>query len=266
MNKYKKYVGALLILSLLTIGAVAEPNAEHKPKILAGTSYGASTNWAGYALDSPVASVTDVKGSWVVPGVSCVKGKAQYSSFWTGIDGDTSNTVEQIGTDSDCSSNGKTAYYAWYEFYPNPSHIVPIPVSVGDKITAEVSYSVTNGQFTVSITNLRTGQNFQTSSAVSGAQRNSAEWISEAPSSSSGILPLANFNVASYGSDSTGDSNTNFATINGNTGNIGSFYPSSSVTVNEITMVNQFGTAVKAQPSIVLDGTSFSVQWKSKGP
>lgn len=265
MNKYKKYVGILLILSMLTINVMAEPNAGHRPKILAGTSSGISTNWAGYALDSPVASVTDVKGSWVVPGVSCVRGKAQYSSFWTGIDGDRSNTVEQIGTDSDCN-NGKGTYYAWYEFYPNPSHLVPVPVSPGDKISAEVSYGTVSGLFTVSITNLRTGKNFSTSSAVSGAQRNSAEWIAEAPSSFFGILPLANFGIAKYGFDYTGDINTNFATINGANGNISSFSPSTSVNVNEITMVNNFGTAVKAQPSGLSDGTSFLVQWYSKGP
>ena len=41
-----------------------------------------------------------------------------YSSVWVGIDGYSSNTVEQIGTEQDVSANGKTSYYAWYEMYP----------------------------------------------------------------------------------------------------------------------------------------------------
>jgi hypothetical protein len=64
-----------------------------------------STHWSGDAVDGAADSVTDVAGSWVVPAATGPAGgqkvKALYSSFWVGIDGDNSNTVEQTDTDSD---------------------------------------------------------------------------------------------------------------------------------------------------------------------
>lgn len=229
--------------------------------------YGNSPNWAGYAVDSPVGSVTDVKGSWVVPAiVGACPSTNQYSAFWVGIDGDTSNTVEQTGTDSDCQ-NGAPTYYAWFEFYPKPMFIInTITVNPGDKISAEVKYA--QGRFTIYITDVTTGKSFSTSAKVNSAQRNSAEWIAEAPWSG-GILPLADFGTANYGLDYTGVSNTNYATINGCTSYIGSFGSSCSVgTINSITMVSQSdNTQIKAQPSsLSANGTSFSVQWRSAGP
>ena len=68
-----------------------------------------STNWAGYAVTG--GRYTKVTSTWVQPAVTC-NGTA-YSSFWVGIDGDTSGTVEQTGTEADC--NGSTPVYsAWY--------------------------------------------------------------------------------------------------------------------------------------------------------
>src|SRR5579884_4318905 len=72
-----------------------------------------STNWSGYAVTGN--RFTSVSASWTEPAVTC-SGTA-YSSFWVGLDGDTSNTVEQTGTDADCSGS-TPQYYAWYEMYP----------------------------------------------------------------------------------------------------------------------------------------------------
>ena len=63
-------------------------------------------NWSGYSIDAANHTVTDVKGSWVVPTVTVSGNGTSYASTWVGIDGDNSNTVEQIGTDSD-QVNGK---------------------------------------------------------------------------------------------------------------------------------------------------------------
>jgi hypothetical protein len=84
-------------------------------------------------------SFTSVYGVWVVPSVICTGVKeTQYASFWVGIDGYSSNSVEQIGTDSDC--DGSTpSYYAWYEFYPAGSfNIDSVPVNPGNVISASV--------------------------------------------------------------------------------------------------------------------------------
>lgn len=263
----RKYISLLLISLILTMSIAAAsivqtPENYHKPKIRAGTSSGYSLNWAGYALDGPVGSVNDVKGSWVVPTVTCAKKQYQYSAFWIGIDGDNSSTVEQTGTSSDCR-RGTPVYYAWHEFYPAyPVNIATsdLSVSPGNIMSAEVSYSGSTGLFTVSITNQNTSQTYSATGTVSNAQRNSAEWIAEAPSSGS-VLPLANFGTAYFGLDYTGIPSTSFATVNGITGNIGSFAPATNVNVNTIGMVS-FSGRPKAIPSVLApDGTSFSVRW-----
>jgi len=220
-----------------------------------------STNWAGWAVSTSKGSVTAVTGSWVVPKVqgSC-PAKNQYSSFWVGIDGYSSNSVEQIGTDSDCQS-GSPAYYAWFEFYPNPSHLISaLTIKPGNVISASVSFA--SGKFTVRITDLNTSKSYSKSASVSSAARSSAEWIAEAPSSSSGVLPLADFGTVQFGNQTTGVTGTCGATIGGTTAPIGSF-----AGTQQITMINNAGTKTKASTSsLSTSGTSFSVTWKSAGP
>src|SRR5207302_9738671 len=240
---------AIVFLSTLSFAAaLPAPSMSVAPRIHDGSV--SSTNWSGFAVTGSAGSVSDAKGSWVVPTIqgNCPSTN-QYSSFWVGIDGYSSGTVEQTGTDSDCQ-NGVPTYYAWYEFYPHPSFLINgLTVRPGDHMTAEASF---NGRsFTVTITDTSTGVSFSTSARVRSAQRSSAEWIAEAPSSSGGILPLADFGTVSYSSCT--------ATVNGTPGTIGSF--GSSVQV--ITMVSNSG-AVKAQPSsLSSSGDSFSVTWKS---
>jgi len=77
-----------------------------------------STNWSGYAVSSGAGTVTAVSGSWVVPKIQSGSNNG-YSSAWVGIDGLSSSSVEQIGTDSDMV-RGTPQYYAWWEVYPNP--------------------------------------------------------------------------------------------------------------------------------------------------
>ena len=243
---------AFIVLSfLMTASALPVSQLTLAPRAHDASSN--STNWSGYAVTGASGSVSDAKGSWVVPAIQgTCPGTNQYSSFWVGIDGFNSGTVEQTGTDSDCQ-NGVPTYYAWYEFYPHPSFLINgLTVHPGDHMTADASF---NGRsFVVTITDTTTGTSFSTSAKVRSAQRSSAEWIAEAPSSSGGTLPLANFGTVSFSSCT--------ATISGTTGTIGSF----GAAVQQITMVSNSG-AVKAQPSALSgSGDGFSVTWKSSGP
>src|SRR5947209_2586719 len=252
---------AIVFLSTISFAAaLPTPSIIVAPRIHDGSV--SSTNWSGFAVTGSAGSVSDAKGSWVVPTIqgNCPSTN-QYSSFWVGIDGYSSGTVEQTGTDSDCQ-NGVPTYYAWYEFYPHPSFLINgITVHPGDTMSAEASFG--GSRFTVTITDVTTGQSFSKSARVASAQRSSAEWIAEAPSSSGGILPLADFGTVILGLDNTGQANTNYATISGTTGAIGSF----GANVQVITMVSQSNGATKASPSALSsDGTSFSVTWKSAGP
>jgi len=218
-----------------------------------------STNWSGYAVTG--SSFTVAKGSWTVPAVNCSQTPNTYAAFWVGIDGYNSDSVEQTGTLAEC--NGTSAlYYAWYEFYPNPSYeITSVPVSPGNQISASVTYS--GSEFTTTITNESTGKSYSKTARVRGAARSSAEWIAEAPccTSSGGILPLADFGTADFGQDYTDVSGTNDATDSSTSGVISAF----GSNVQDIIMINGSTDADEAVPSgLSSDGTSFTVTWDSE--
>jgi hypothetical protein len=257
---------ALGVFACLLIGAFGLPvagavRADPGRAIFHGRGISASqsTNWGGYAVTTARGAVTDVKGSWVEPSIQGTCGsKNAYAAFWVGIDGYSSSSVEQTGTDSDCQG-GSATYYAWYEFYPKPSHLFSLTISSGDTISAEVHFA--SGTFTVTLKDVTTGHSASASIKLKAA-RNSAEWIAEAPSGSSGILPLADFGTVHFGTDATSVASTCYATISGTTAAFGTF-----PNIHQITMVNNAGTADKAVPSsISSDHTSFNVTWKSAGP
>ncbi len=247
-------IAALIVAAGSWTGARAAEDPVSAPMIRRGPS--TSTNWSGYAVTGPAGSVTDAKGSWIVPAVTCTAATT-YSSFWVGIDGYNSGTVEQTGTDSDCVS-GKPQYYAWYEFYPKKSRS-SIKVNPGDKITAEIT-GTAKGGFKVTLTDVTSGQSFSETGKVAQAQGSSAEWIAEAPSSG-GILPLANFGTVSFGMDATAAANTCTATVGKATGPISTF----GAAVQSITMVTSSGATKASISPLSPDGTSFSVQWVNSG-
>src|SRR3954452_1074240 len=151
-----------------------------------------SSNWSGYAVTG--GKYTTVTASWVQPAVNCTS--TAYSSFWVGIDGDTSSTVEQTGTEADC--NGSTPVYsAWYEMYPKYPVNYANPVVPGDHFTSTVS-SDGKGNFTLTLSNTTRGWTQSVSKRLRSAKLASAEGIAEAPPSRSGVLPLANFGSVGF--------------------------------------------------------------------
>jgi hypothetical protein len=214
-----------------------------------------SSNWGGYAVEG-TAQFTDVKGTWVEPSVSCPSRSAQYASFWVGIDGYSSNSVEQLGTDSDCTGKGHASYYAWWEMYPASSVSLSTstyPVSPGDTLTGEVSVSGTS--FTLSLKSSR-GWTFTTTESGSGLAQSSAEWIAESPEIcrvKCSLAQLADFGTMSFTSGS--------ATVSA-----GTSQPISAFTTNggphEIVCETSSGV-VRAQPSALgSGGNSFSMTWE----
>ena len=224
-------------------------------------------NWAGYAINSTAGTVTQVKGSWKQPAVTCPSTGDLAAAFWVGIDGLVSTTVEQTGTIAECV-NGVASYFAWYEFYPAGSvAISSVPVKPGNTISATVKYSTATKKFTATIKDVTTGKTFGTTATVSDAERSSAEWIEEAPSSCglvTCLYAMPDFGTASYGKDLTSVAATNEATISGATKTISGF----GSIADSLTMVSYpSGTPLMAQPSTLsTDGTSFTVTWVSAGP
>src|SRR5207302_1802466 len=78
------------------VAAHAAPRFDPNKKISQSTS----SNWSGYSAVH--GRYTSVSANWKQPSASCTSATT-YSSFWVGLDGDGSNTVEQTGTSADCS-------------------------------------------------------------------------------------------------------------------------------------------------------------------
>jgi hypothetical protein len=241
------------VLCTVAVGLIAAPAAAAKsaPVVRHGANAakhkvgrGTSTNWSGYAVDG--SSATNVIGTWTEPTVKCATGENSWSSPWVGIDGDTSNTVEQTGTDSDCQ-RGVATYYAWYEMYPKSTVVAPLTIHPGDVITGQVSYApgaLTSSSFTMMLTDHTSGKSFSTTQTTKKANRSSVEWIMEGPSS--GLL--SNFGAVSFSAAS--------ATINNQTAALG------SLGAGSITMITGQGSVTRAQPSSISGGTSFKVNWQ----
>jgi hypothetical protein len=225
-----------------------------------------SGNWSGYAVPLDTSGVSDtfsqVQGTWKVPTVTGGR-SAAYLATWVGLDGYTSGTVEQTGTEQDWTGRGQQNY-AWFEMYPNGSYeIEGFPVDPGDSISAQVLYV---GQTTVTVGRGRSTQTEQESvfqltiknntrnvsytvpasyTTIPTPSRSSAEWIAEAPSSNRGILPLDDFGTVNFSSCYA-------------TGLAGAVEPLTSWPDDPLTMINPNGG--EALPSVIT-GTAFSVAW-----
>lgn len=209
-----------------------------------------SNNWSGYAVTG--SSFTHVRGTWIVPAANCTMTPNTYSSFWVGLDGLSSSTVEQIGTDSDCNGTSPM-YYAWYEFNPQPGvQIEGLEVSPGDQMSAAVGYS--DGEFTLTITNETNGQSYSKTSPFAGAMRSSAEWIAEAPccTPGGGILPLTDFAIIFFDASHSTDRST--------AGPISEF----GKNIRKITMTSKDGAEEAFTSPLMSGGTSFNVTWRSE--
>jgi hypothetical protein len=230
-----------------------------------------STNWAGY-VDVPAtagASFSSVSGTWRQPAASCTAGRQTYSAEWVGLGGysESARSLEQIGTDADCTSAGRARYATWFELLPAAPVAVAIKVRAGDLVSASVTVKASH--VTLRIRDLTTAARFTTTVRASGVDGSSAEWIVEAPSACASenrcrTLPLANFGVVSFSSAT--------ATARGHTGAIAD--PSWSATALELRQgvfdvaatrsagqAQPTSTLVLATPSPAAAGGAFSVDW-----
>jgi hypothetical protein len=169
-----------------------------------------SSNWAGYAAITGHSTrnwavrFTSVSGSWVQPVATCVPGEPTFSAFWVGLGGykETSKSLEQVGSEADCSPSGEVSYYAWYEYVPaGPNNIDAITVNPGDQISATVK--VKGDRATVSLTDLTSGESFKHTTRMRSPTPDvsAAEWIAEAPSNcnrSCTPLALTDFGSVSF--------------------------------------------------------------------
>lgn len=229
-----------LLMAPVAMHAGIATAVTHGPRgaLTTGRAASVSNDWAGYATTG--VTYTSVSASWRQPSVNCSAGPASYSAYWVGLDGYATRTVEQIGTDSDCSQ-GSPAYYAWFEMYPAYPVNLSQPVAAGDVISASVA-SDGSGSFTLTIADTTRHWTYTTHQASSLAQLGSAEWIAEVPSNGHRALPLADFGTVTF---------TN-ATANG-------IALGSNPNLDEIQLGSSHAGIEATPSSLSASGTSFSV-------
>jgi len=236
-----------------------------------------SANWAGYAVGDTSSPFSSVSGSWVEPTDDCTGGQSD-AAFWVGLGGtaEQSDSLEQIGTEADCSASGNADYFAWYELVPSAPVRLGLAIQPGDHVSARVAVSGTN--VTVSLSDQTSGQSVTKTLQMSDPDTSSAEWIAEAPSTCGGSgtsdcqpLPLADFGNVTFTSAS--------ATAGGHTGTISdSSWSAQPVELSGGYSGARFGfsdpafasgsasgqSSASASPTTLSsDGSSFAVSWSA---
>ncbi|MEI8105033.1 MAG: G1 family glutamic endopeptidase [Actinomycetes bacterium] len=202
-------VGAVMIVTVLGLTtSAADPSGSTRRNVgLVRTAVtpDVSSNWAGYAAigpgstpatASPLTSFTDVTATWVQPAATCAAGASTAAAIWVGIGGYSlsSQKLEQVGTDLDCSADGKASYYVWYELVPADAVNVRLKIFPGDTITASVL--ITGSDVLVQVKDRTRRTSFTKHLPMIAPDLTSAEWIIEAPSECGATcheLDLTNF-------------------------------------------------------------------------
>ncbi len=138
-----------------------------------------SSPWGGYAATG--SGFSSITGSWTEPAVTCTSRNNLFAP-WVGIDGYGSQTVEQTGVETSCSS-GRPVYRAWYEMYPAQPVYLGNAVSVGDSFTGTVTTTAGSGSYKLTLTDNTKGWTYTTTQRLRGANV-SAEAIIESPTQS----------------------------------------------------------------------------------
>jgi hypothetical protein len=218
-----------------------------------------STNWSGYAATSSSAKFNSAQTDFIQPSITCTAAAAQFMAAWVGLDGFKDKTVEQDGTFATCTGkNHKTpTYVAWYEMFPAGS-VEVFPVNAGDEIKPVVTYA--SGTFTLTITDVTSGQTKTVTATCASCHRASAEWIVERPelctrNGKCFLASLPDFASVSLTGDSAGTDAAAAA-------------PLSSFTDTPIDMIQPKGPSVELLDQTGTLGTTgdvFSDVWERSG-
>jgi hypothetical protein len=223
-----------------------------------------SSNWAGYAVSapdgSPAVSYSSLSGAWRQPAATCTVGTPTFSAFWVGLGGlsPTSQALEQVGTQANCSASGRVTYSVWYELVPAAPVTIKLPLKAGDGIAATVAVSKTS--VTIRITNVtQKKKTFQKRLTMTSPTPDvsSAEWVAEAPSACTPtgrctVLPLANFGGMTFV--------VTKATAAGHAGTISDpAWSATAITLGDPTSGTTNATPTPLSP----DGSSFGVTWSA---
>jgi len=213
----------------------AVPASGHAPNATAE----ASQDWSGYAATG--ATFTSTAANWVLPAGKCANSK-QTASFWVGLDGFNTPTVEQTGMDIVCDGT-KASYQAWYEMYPRDSiYFSGVTMRAGDHIAAKVT-SNSDGSYTLVLSDSTEGWRKTVRASLPGTKNANAEAIVE---------DLDYPNLADFGS-------VFFSHVTANGKPIGDFSTTGMYLGN--------GSSFREDSvSALTGGDAFSLTWLGSGP
>ena len=185
-----------------------------------------SDNWSGTSIVDPTLpfQFEAIQTSFIVPTAAPAPGicagpgnPVSLASLWAGFDGNGSSDVLQAGVlaYAACqgnSNNYSVGYAPWIEWYPNTLTEVSAPVvSPGDQVQIHL-WNVTSIAAVAYIVDVTTGVSATyalTAPAGTTLKGNSIEWITEAPTLSGTVAPLANFTASAW----TGGAAWNYASF-----------------------------------------------------
>ncbi|MEA2718096.1 MAG: hypothetical protein QOI99_2413 [Actinomycetota bacterium] len=217
-------VASLAMVVLATCGGAADD----------GRNEQTDPQWSGYV--SVGRTYTDVSARFTVPSVSCPEPNTN-ASFWVGLDGFDSPTVEQIGVEALCR-DGVARYSAWWQAFPATSQPLDIVVVPGHEIVVRVSVGAAGVRF--ELRDITVSVAFEKTLPVTDATFTSAEVIAEQSGASQG--PLSDFDEVVF----------HEATVNGET--FGRADPLALV------MTNASGSP-RVAVSPLSAGDAFAVRW-----
>lgn len=195
----------------------------------------ADPQWSGYV--SVGRAFTSVSARFTVPRVTCPEPDMN-ASFWVGLDGFDSPTVEQIGVEALCR-DGEARYAAWWQAYPAPSQPLDLVVIPGHEIVVRVSVGAAGVRF--ELRNVTSSVAFEKTLPVSNATFTSAELIAEQSGAWQG--PLSDFDELVF----------HDATVDGE--------PFGRADPLALVMVNASGSPRVAVSPLTAAADAFTVRW-----
>jgi hypothetical protein len=212
-----------------------------RPAIRDGKVLNYSGNWSGYAVTG--GTFTTATASWTQNAITCTSGDGETDmSPWVGIDGFSSDTVEQTGSSGDCDGSSKD-YYAWYEMYPANVVVINKTVKAGDKFTGTVTHT-TGTKYTLMLEDITQGWTNSVTKSISDADDSSAE----------AVMEMAANNLTKFGTDPF----TGF-TVDGTA--IGSFTSPYTIQQMEITTSGDSSGTLCDSTSALSDLENFTTTW-----
>jgi hypothetical protein len=188
-----RYLIALIAAVLAVLGFAGHASAQ-----------ATSTGWYGYVVTG--STYTSTTADWTMPSLTCTsQDNDEYVAIWTGLDGYSSPTTEQIGVLAECL-NDTTEYVAWYDMYPGTVEDFDNTLEPGDDLVASVAYDGSS-KFTLTLDDTTRGWDESTTQTLAGTDRSSAETVVEAPSTLSCVpaQTLADFTNDTVDGKALGD-------------------------------------------------------------